>query len=111
MQNNKFKSYIGFSIKSGSLIFGFDNIVTCKKKIKLIIVDDTTNMKNIEKLKRYASLVGCEIIKSNILIGELTSKENVKSIALVNIDLANAILQNCKDEMVTIEKGEINIGK
>ena len=50
VQKNKFEAYIGFSIKSGKTIFGYDKIVECKKKIAMIIFDESTNVKIVNKL-------------------------------------------------------------
>lgn len=88
---NKIKTYLGFAIKSGSIIFGYDNVIKKINKTKLIIVCSTANEKtllNINKLNKPTLK-----LKNNTL-SEMLDRDNVKVIAVANESLAKAILEN-----------------
>ena len=38
-RNDKLFSYVGFSIKSGKIAFGYENVISCGKKIFLVLCD------------------------------------------------------------------------
>ena len=92
----KIKSYIGFAIKSGQIVYGVDNIL--KKKSRLIIYSDQLGESSAQKLISYAQKLNLPAIKLNdTYIKELVS-EGVKALALTNIDLAKATLEALKTE-------------
>ena len=111
MQKNKFEAYIGFGIKSGSVIFGSDKIIEARKKIPLVIFDETTNVKVVNKLISLSDYKQFALVKSKILLSELTKRDNVKVLGMLDKNLASAILKNCNDEIVILKEGENRIGK
>lgn len=111
MQNNKFQAYIGFSIKSREIIYGSDNIVISKKNIQLVIIDETTNVKVVNKLISFCDSKNIMLIKSKFTLSELTTRDNVKVVGLLNKNLAKAIIENCSDDIIIIKEGENKIGK
>ena len=111
VQKNKFEAYIGFSIKSGKTIFGYDKIVECKKKIAMIIFDESTNVKIVNKLISFCEFRNITLIKSNVLLKDLSKRDNVKTIGLLDNNFSKAILSNCFDEIVIFKEGENKIGK
>lgn len=111
MQNNKFEAYIGFSIKSGAIIYGSDKIFEYRKPIPLVIIDESTNVKIFSKLLRYSESKGFKLVKSKILLLNLTKRENVKVVGILNKNLAKAILSNCALDLEILKEGENKIGK
>ncbi len=87
---DKTKSYIGFAIKSNSILFGSDNIEKKHKKNMLIILCSSVN----EKVKNNMLKIGAPtvVLKNNVLLSQLVERANVKVIALTNENLSNAVL-------------------
>lgn len=88
---NKVKTYLGFSIKSGSIIFGYDNIVKKINKAKLILLCSSANEKiefNIKKLNKPTFKL------KSVTLTELLDRDNVKVVAIANESLAKAIQEN-----------------
>lgn len=86
---NKVKTYLGFSIKSNSITFGYDNITKSRKKFDVVIFCSTSTEKHINPIIN----LGHKCVKlKNINLGELVDRANVKVIAIKNYNLAKAIL-------------------
>lgn len=111
MQKNKFEAYIGFGIKSGKVVFGSDKIIESRKNIPLVIFDETANVKVVNKLISLSDYKKFALIKSKILLSELTKRDNVKVIGMIDKNLASAIMKNCDEEIVILKEGENRIGK
>lgn len=111
MQNNKFEAYIGFSIKSGSIIYGSDKILEYKKKLQLVIIDESTNVKIVNKLLNLSENKGFTLIKSKILLSQLTKRDNVKVVAILDKNFVSAILKNCAEDILILKEGENKLGK
>lgn len=89
---NKIRSYIGFAIKSRSILLGQSKIKYCKGEISLIMLskDATDNLYNLAN--NVAERKNCPVIKLNVTLDELTNVDNIKIIAITNNDLANGII-------------------
>lgn len=90
-QVSKTKTYLGFAIKSASIVFGYDNIVKKSHKIKLIIACSLINEKtlnNIKKLNKPLIRLVC------VTLSELLERDNVKVVGLTNENLSQAILND-----------------
>lgn len=111
MQKNKFEAYIGFGIKSGNIIFGSDKIIESRKKVSLVIFDESTNVKVVNKLISLSDYKKFALIKSKILLSELTKRDNVKVLGMMDKNLASAIIKNCDEEIIILKEGENRIGK
>ena len=86
---NKLKSYLGFSIKSNSIVFGYDNITKSRKKFDVVIFCKTATNKHIDSILN----VGNKCVKlTGHTLGEIIGRENVKVVAIKNYNLAKAIL-------------------
>lgn len=86
---NKLKSYMGFCIKSNSILFGSDNIIKTKKKLDIVLFCSTASEKHIYPIKNKG--VKCVKLK-NVLLSELVGRENVKVVGIKNFGLSKAIL-------------------
>ena len=86
---NKAKTYLGFSIKSNSIVFGYDNITKSKRKFDVVIFCKTATNKHIDSILN----VGNKCVKLNeYTLGEIIGRDNVKVVAIKNYNLAKAIL-------------------
>ena len=82
---NKVKTYLGFSIKSNSIVFGYDNITKSRKLFDVVIFCSSATEKHIMPILS----AGHKCVKlKDVNLGELI----VKVIALKNYNLAKAIL-------------------
>ena len=100
---NKIRSYIGFAIKSNSILMGQSKIKHYNKQIDLIVLsnDATDNLKNLAK--NVAIKKQCNTIILNCKLEDLINTSNIKIIAITNLDLANGIL----NEFLNVIKGEL----
>lgn len=104
MNQNKLASYLGFSIKSGEVVFGFDNLLETRKKIKLVIYCHTVNPKIEDKLFRLCEYKNWALVKiEKETLSELIGRENCKVMGLINKDLSKAVLSQ---EIKIILKGD-----
>ena len=85
---NKVKTYLGFSLKSGSIIFGYDNIVKRINKIKLIILCSSANEKTILNIKKLKQ----ETIKLKRRFGQFSNAESL--ITDMESSLITSVLTN-----------------
>ncbi len=101
--NSKIKSYVGFAINKGAVIFGLDNILVSKKKLKLVLLCKTASEKSKKEIKHYCAKKEIQLIESAIPVEELVSKKGVKIIALTDENLVKAILQNSDKDFKCVE--------
>lgn len=91
---NKIKSYLGFAKKSNEIIYGFDNLNTTKKNIKLILYSDSISEKSLKNLRYLANEKKwkmAKLIKTSL--DELLNTSNCKIVGIINENLAKAILK------------------
>lgn len=90
---SKVKSYIGFAIKMRKATFGVDGIKTCKRKIYIVLYDDSLAANSRKKLCNFCANhnIICNMVEFSL--SELTRRANVKAIAVEDEQLAKAIKQ------------------
>ncbi len=95
MQQNKLKTYLGFAVKSNSIVFGFDNLLETRKKVCCVIYSHDINLKIEQKLLDLCKYKNWALIKltENDTLSVLLNRENCKVIGITNKDLVNGILQ------------------
>ena len=54
MSENKIKSYLGFAIRSGKVVFGYDNLFVTKKQPLLVLISSSQNEKMTDKVFKYS---------------------------------------------------------
>ncbi len=90
--NNKVETYIGFAIKKGSVVFGCDNIEKYRKKIRLVLYTGNLSDNSLSVLKAVSGEKKCPLIK--IENYDVLVKRNCKALAITDVSLANAIIEN-----------------
>ena len=92
LKESKLKTYIGFAIKSNNIVFGYDKLFENKKTPKLVIVCSSLNEKNTNKIIDFCSSQNIQYYKLNeILLSDLTSRNNCKCIGVCDDNLSNVI--------------------
>ena len=105
MLNKLIKTYLGFSIKSRSVVIGQDRLKASKDKVHLIIYC-STGSKNLKDLAtRLADRFKCRCICLDDTLENYASIEGCKLIGLTNASLAEAIIKVAENKQ---NKGETN---
>jgi len=92
--SNKLKAYIGFSIKSRNILYGYESVIASKRKIYLIFVDQALGENSEKKIQAYAAKNIIPIYKTEEgLISYLCGGKNVKCIGLTKAELASAAVK------------------
>ena len=86
--NPKVAAYIGFSIKAGKLIYGYENVIASKKS-RLILCDASISENSMKKVRRFAEEVGIKVMVIDNL-AEYFGGKPIKCIGLVEENLASA---------------------
>ena len=94
LQINKAKTYIGFSLKSGSIKFGVDDI--CKnKRAELILVSEALHESSMKKIGAFSEKFHIDLLKLSLDDFEnLLDNKYVKAIAILDKNLAIEIKKN-----------------
>ena len=91
---NKIISYLGFAIKSKNLIAGQTPLKLTKKSLHLILTCKTASENLVNLASNLAKKHSCEMIKTNVLLSEITNLKDIKIIGLTDENLSKAIIEN-----------------
>ncbi|MDR2635156.1 MAG: hypothetical protein LBC13_04130 [Clostridiales bacterium] len=94
-RRRKLKAYLGFAVKSGSVVWGTDNILARKRFYPLILIDVSLAGNAVQKLYGYAG-EKIPILKIDGL-NSLLNKEACKAVAVTDKNLAEIIKITIKD--------------
>lgn len=100
---NKLESLLGFAVKSGKIVFGFDNLCETRKNVKLVICSPSTNEKVKQKLILLCDHKKWDFVESKELLEDLIHRENCKVVGIVDKNMSSAILKLENIEVVTRE--------
>ena len=95
---NKLESLLGFAVKSGKIVFGFDNLCETRKNVKMVIYSPSTNEKIKQKLVLLCSHKNWELVETIDLLEDLIHRDNCKVVGIIDANMASAIkkLENIK---------------
>lgn len=87
---------MGFALKSKQAVFGFNNIKSSKKPVCIVLVCSTANEgSNMQKMQEYCKNNNIPHVQlKNLVLQEITGKEKLKFLGILNQSLANAIINN-----------------
>ena len=106
MINNKIFTYVGFSKRAGKLKTGVNAIKTVKKGIYLIIVCNTASANSVKEAEKLSSRFYCPLYQTvTFTVEELVDKENCKVIAILEEELAKAIMKNAGEDLKEFSGG------
>ncbi len=108
-ETDKFKSYVGFAIKSGKVLFGADTLLAYRKKVRVIIVSPDTQDNTLKKVTTYANDRGITLLRLRTeLLENIVYKTNCKVIGVTDFNLGKAIIGNFSEIADRLEGGEHN---
>ena len=92
LKPSKIKTYIGFAIKSNKIKYGVDDIIK-SNKTSLILFSDLLAESSCKKLQNFAEKTNSKVIKvsSNEFLELFDENYNIKAVAILDNNLANAI--------------------
>ncbi len=85
------------------MVFGLDNILSCRKHLFVIIIGDDLTEKNHSKILTFAQSRNCTLVKVSGTFGVLINRPTCKLAGVTDKHLAQAIIGCCD----IIYKGEI----
>ncbi|MBQ7652931.1 MAG: ribosomal L7Ae/L30e/S12e/Gadd45 family protein [Clostridia bacterium] len=93
MVNQKIRSYFGFAVRSGAIVYGADTILRSTKRPHLVAISEDINETAAKRLTKY-----CENKSIKLLvflkgeIADLVHRENCKCAGILDKNLASAII-------------------
>ena len=94
---NKISTYLGFAIKSGKVVFGYDNLITTKKNIKLVLICSSLNDKMCSKVTVFCQKKNISIYRFETdQLSDMVHRDNCKVIGIVDESLSKAIKNELK---------------
>lgn len=111
MKDNKVCAYLGFAIKSGKIIFGYDKLFESKKMPNLTIVCSTLNEKMTNKVLEFCANHNIKYIKLKALsLNELIGR-NSKVLSVCDNNFSKIICNELEELNGSNKIREGNIGK
>ena len=101
--STKLSAYIGFSIKSRHVVYGYDRVTTARG-IRLVIAADSINRTAHKQLQAYCTLYTIPLQWCDEQLIELCTHRRCKCIGLTDESLANAANQ----ELIRMRREESN---
>lgn len=90
--NNKVKSYFGFAIKSGNIIYGGDNVIVSRKRMYVVVCSKELNRTALKQVEETCKSKQIKLLfLDTSVIEELTNRNNCKCVAVCEPNLAKAI--------------------
>ena len=85
---------MGFSIKSGKVVFGLDKLQEYFKPVRLVIVCSTVAENTYKKLKTLCEYNKWKMVqlKDEIVLGQIIGRDNCKVLAMTDKSLSTAVL-------------------
>lgn len=97
LETSKIKSYLSFSIRSGKIIFGVDNLFQAKHKPNLVLICSLQNEKVTNKIIKFCDSSNIAYIKlEQLILADLIGRDNCKVVGLLDNNLAEAIRNELK---------------
>ena len=103
MLNNKLETLLGFAVKSGKIVFGFDNLCETRKNVKLVIYSPTTNDKIKQKLVLLCQHKSWMLAETSDTLESLIHRDNCKVVGLIDKSMIDAILKLENLKVITRE--------
>lgn len=107
MAKSKIETYIGFCVKSREIAIGSGAVSTLRGGVRLIILDGTA-AKNSKRLAlKFKNRFSCPLIICKSGFEDAVNKSGAKLAAVLNKELAKAILNNLDDNYELYAGGTI----
>ena len=86
-------SYIGFAVRSGKIIYGIDNIEASRKRKYALVLCITASGNLVKNAVRYAEINDIPLVTTMHPLEDIVYKHNCKIIALLDRNLAKAVIE------------------
>ena len=87
------KSFVGFAVRANKVVWGTDNVLAYKKKLRLVLVSADLAVNALEKLTAYCEAKPSALrILADVTVAELVHREGVKAIGITDKNLSDAII-------------------
>lgn len=94
----KISTYLGFCIRAGKIAFGI-NRIEAQKRAYLLIADGNLGKNSLKVMVKEKDRLNCSfIVTENGLLGELAHRPTVKAVAILDENLAMAIVNEAKQK-------------
>jgi len=88
----RLKTFIGFAVKSNSILKGLDDILRSRKKLGVILVSNDIKSNSREKIEAFCKLKYIKLINIDSEILNELNLFGVKILGITDPNLANAII-------------------
>lgn len=106
---NKAETFVGFSVRSGKILFGYEQIERSKRVPKLIVLCSTLGANSQKKIVTFAEQKHVKVLKlTQRKLEDVVHKSNCKIIGLMDEHLAQAVIDNSQDWAICPKGGVIN---
>lgn len=106
MQNNKIFTYVGFARRSGKFKAGVNAIKTVKKGVELLMLCKSASPNAIKEAEKLSERFFCPLYKTvTFTVEDMMDKENCKLVAILDAELAKAIISNAGEDLRDISGG------
>jgi hypothetical protein len=102
-KTSKVRTFIGFAIKAGDVVYGMDGITAHKRPPELIVVMNTgtpSSERALKNLRIFAERYGVRTIAAN---EPLAGRPGCKMLGVYNKSLANAVFEALAGETDYVE--------
>ena len=106
MQNNKIYTYVGFARRAGKFKAGLNAIKTVKKGVELLLLCHSASPNAIKEAEKLSERFFCPLyVAKTFTIEDMMDKENCKLVAILDAELAKAIISNAGEDLEEISGG------
>jgi CO dehydrogenase/acetyl-CoA synthase epsilon subunit len=99
LENNKQRTFIGFSIKKRAVRIG-TNAANTLRRAELLLVCPTASENAVKEALKLKRKFNCPLIRTSETLESLTGKENARIMAVTDKALAKAIIENSPTESI-----------
>lgn len=99
MEKSKIETYLGFCIRSRSIIFGAETIEKQKKGVFLLVIDGGIGKNSLKPILRAQEKLGCPLyITDEGALAQWVHRPAVKAVAITDNNLASAMIKCAEGE-------------
>ena len=87
------KTFVGFAVRANKVVWGTDNVLAYKKKLRLVLISADLAENARAKLSAYCEAKPARlIVVRDVSLAELTHRDGVKAIGVTDKNLSDAII-------------------
>lgn len=88
-RNDKIAAYIGFSVKSGKIVYGYEGVISTKKRLFLVLCDKALSENSLKKVAKCAEMKNIKV-RMIASLSEYFGGKAIKCVGLAEENLASA---------------------